>query len=92
LDFGFGEGFETRALQKSRDRGLWGADARPFLFIPPIWLARRKAANMQGKPSRRGKTCRALRPKATLAQSLQHKAAEVFGRPDLHAGRDFLGK
>ena len=83
---------EAGAFQKAVDGRLRRADARAFLFLVAVGLARGQARDMQHEPARRRMGDRAFVEQPAFDQRVGDEALEVRRRAGLHTRGDFFAE
>jgi hypothetical protein len=92
LHFGFADRFEPGGFEESGDGVVRRADARAFLLLAHVGLARRHAVHGKREPPRRHERLGAVIDEAGIDQPVGHELAQILRRPRLHARGNFFGE
>ena len=92
LHLGFADRFQSRGFEKSGDGVLRRADARAFLLLAHVGLARRHAVHRERQPPRRHEGLGAVVDEPGVDQPVGDSFAQILRRPRLHARGDFFGE
>src|SRR5205814_7112088 len=92
LDFGLVERGKTGAFEKTRDRRIRAADARPLALFLQVGLPGGNDVNRQREPPRRRECLCSLVDETLGDEFVGDHAAQIVRRLCLHARRNFFGE